>query len=145
MKIWRDIEKFEGSNPVITIGIFDGVHQGHKHLLRQLKGKAEELNGESVVVSLWPHPREVIGSETGTLKYLNSLDEKALLLSNEGIDHLIIIPFTPEFASLDSCSFVKEYLVRKKVQPASKKTRRNQHWRKDEMVEMWVLRGKEKV
>lgn len=97
----------------MTIGIFDGVHSGHKFLLNELKKKAIEEKGETVVVTLWPHPRLVLGKDSEKLRYLSNIDEKSLLLQNEAIDHLVIIPFTKEFASLDSCSFVEQYLVRK--------------------------------
>ncbi len=113
MKIWRDIKYFEGVNPVVTIGIFDGVHKGHKFLLNELRQKASELKGESVVLTLWPHPRAVLGKDLKTLRYLSNIDEKSLLLKEELIDHLVVIPFTREFADLDSCSFVEEYLVNK--------------------------------
>lgn len=113
MKIWEDINKFVGINPVVTIGIFDGVHSGHKYLIKELKKKAIELNGESVVVTLYPHPRLVLGQDNVDLKYLTTWDEKQILLQNEGVDHLVRIPFTKEFSELDSCTFVNEYLVKK--------------------------------
>lgn len=113
MKIWENINHFKGINPVVTIGIFDGVHSGHKYLIKELKKKALELKGESVVVTLYPHPRLVLGQDTSDLKYLTSWEEKQILLQNEGIDHLVRIPFTTEFSELDSCTFVNEYLVKK--------------------------------
>jgi len=113
MKIWKDIEKFRGTRPVVTVGIFDGVHRGHRFLIDRLRGKAHELNGESVIITLWPHPRVVLNKDTGNLRYLNSIDEKKELLEQSGVDHLIILPFTKEFAGQDSCSFINNYLVKK--------------------------------
>ena len=110
MKIWNTIENFSSKNPVVTIGIFDGVHLGHKYLLDQLKAAAEKNNGETVIVTLWPHPRIVLNN-AGNLKYLTSLDEKILLLESMNVDHLVIIPFTKEFAVLESCEFVRDILV----------------------------------
>ena len=111
MKIWQDIGAFEAKLPVVTIGIFDGVHKGHQFLLSELKKNALEVGGESVVVTLWPHPRIVLKKDPDSLRYLTTIEEKILLLQEFGPDHLIIIPFTKEFAALDSCEFVEKYLV----------------------------------
>jgi len=113
VKIWNNINGFEVRNPVVTIGIFDGVHQGHRFLLNHLTETAKEISGETVVVSLWPHPRLVLQKDPDTLRYLTSIDEKTVLMERAGIDHFVIIPFTQEFATLESCMFVKEYLVDK--------------------------------
>ena len=111
MKIWTDIIDFTIKNPVVTIGIFDGVHQGHRYLLEQLKIVADKVNGESVAVTLWPHPRVVLNKDTENLRYLTSIEEKILLLGETQLDHLIIVPFTKEFSELESCEFVKTFLV----------------------------------
>ena len=111
MKIWNDIRNFYAKNPVASIGIFDGVHPGHKYLLKELKEKAKELNGETVVITFWPHPRYVLGKDALKLRYLNTLEEKSILLEAEHIDHLVVLPFTKEFAQLTSCEFIKEYLI----------------------------------
>lgn len=113
MKIWEDIEKFRATNPVVTIGIFDGVHCGHHFLIDRLKDTAVKMNGSSVVVTLWPHPRVVLQKDADSLRYLLSLEEKKVKLAETGIDHLVIIPFTREFSMLESCEFVEEYLVKK--------------------------------
>jgi riboflavin kinase/FMN adenylyltransferase len=113
VKIWKEIEGFKVANPVVTIGIFDGVHQGHRFLLNHLIKAASEVSGETVIVTLWPHPRLVLNKDPENLRYLSSLEEKIYLMEKAGIDHLVIIPFTTEFAELESCSFVKEYLVEK--------------------------------
>jgi len=111
VKIWNDITAFNIRKPVVTIGIFDGVHQGHRFLLEHIKQTAKAISGESVIVTLWPHPRIVLNKDPDNLRYLSSLEEKTFLMEKAGIDHIVIIPFTPEFANLDSCIFVKEYLV----------------------------------
>lgn len=112
MKIWKNIENFKAEKPVVSIGIFDGVHQGHQYLLSELNKKAKELGGESVIITLWPHPRIVLNKAPENLKYLSTLEEKIELLKKSNLDHLVIIPFTTEFASLESCVFVHEYLVK---------------------------------
>jgi riboflavin kinase / FMN adenylyltransferase len=111
VKIWTNIEEFKVNNPVVTIGIFDGVHLGHRYLLDHLTESARAISGETVVVSLWPHPRLVLKKDPENLRYLTSIEEKTILMEKAGIDNFLIIPFNAEFARLDSCTFVKEYLV----------------------------------
>lgn len=111
MKTWTDTDNFCFINPVVTIGIFDGVHAGHRSLLSQLRISASRIYGETVVITLWPHPRMVLNGNPDSLRYLTSLEEKIILLEECGIDHLLIIPFTREFSDLHSWQFVKSYLV----------------------------------
>lgn len=96
---------------MVSIGIFDGVHMGHSTILERVKERSEELDGESVIVTFWPHPRIVLGEDKGELKFLSTLHEKQLLLEKQGIDHLLIIPFTYEFSRIPACDFVKNYLA----------------------------------
>jgi riboflavin kinase / FMN adenylyltransferase len=98
-------------NPVISIGVFDGVHKGHAAVFTRVRQRAMELEGESAIVTFWPHPRFVLGKNENDLKLLTTLDEKKLLIRRHGIDHLFILPFTREFARLPACSFVRQYLV----------------------------------
>lgn len=113
MIVHQDIENIQINNPVLTIGVFDGVHQGHLSILKKLKKTAKEKNGESVVFTLWPHPRIVLNKDVSSLRLLNTIEEKKFLLSKAEIDHLIIIPFTKDFANLTACDFIKQYLVDK--------------------------------
>lgn len=113
MRIHTDIQNLKITNPVLTIGVFDGVHQGHRKVLDRLKDIAKQKSGESVVLTLWPHPRIVLDKDIENLRLLNNIQEKKHLLSKTGIDHLIIIPFTREFAELSACEFIEEYLVKK--------------------------------
>jgi riboflavin kinase / FMN adenylyltransferase len=98
-------------NPVISIGIFDGVHKGHAAIFGKVRQRARELEGESAIVTFWPHPRLVLGQDTSQLKFLTTMDEKKMLIEKHEIDHLIILEFTKEFSRLQACRFVKEYLV----------------------------------
>lgn len=99
-----------GINPVITVGAFDGVHLGHQEILKKLKSTATQVNGTAVVLSFWPHPRHVLQS-VDALKLLNTREEKRQLLSEHGVDYLIEIPFSSEFASIDAKTFIRDYLV----------------------------------
>lgn len=93
------------------MGTFDGLHIGHLHVLNQLKSLAEKYEGESVILTFWPHPRKVINS--GDIGLLNSIEEKIELFERNGIDHLIILEFTKELASLTYKEFVQHVLVGK--------------------------------
>jgi len=110
MKIYRDINNFKVKNPVLTVGTFDGVHLGHRKILEKTVKEAEKLNGEPVVFTLYPHPRKVLDPNFKDLFLLNTLDEKAKLLENAGIKHLVIYPFTKNFATMSSCDFIENIL-----------------------------------
>lgn len=99
------------TNPVVTIGIFDGVHRGHRTVLDTLKAKAAATGGETVVITLWPHPRMVLSPGENKLSLLSTPEEKMMLLEQAGINHLVILPFTREFAALEPCDFITSYLV----------------------------------
>ena len=110
MRVFRSAEGLPPIKfPVVTVGSYDGVHFGHRALLEQVKTKA---GGESVVVTFWPHPRRVL-PDGGGVKLLNTLDEKLWLLREAGIDDVVVLPFTAEFARMSSDDFVREILVGK--------------------------------
>jgi riboflavin kinase/FMN adenylyltransferase len=111
MKVWLIDEQFSLNRPVATIGIFDGVHTGHRFILEHLKVQAEAHGGESVVVTLWPHPRIVLNQDLQEFKLLHTRQEKIRELEQFGIDHLVVVPFNKEIASLTACAFVQDYLV----------------------------------
>jgi riboflavin kinase/FMN adenylyltransferase len=113
MKIFRSFkEAGEIRNPVITTGSFDGVHIGHKAILKRLNILAEKYNGESVLITFYPHPRKVLYPETAgkDLKLINSQEEKLILLEQAGLDNIIIIEFTKEFSRITSEEFVRDIL-----------------------------------
>jgi riboflavin kinase / FMN adenylyltransferase len=105
----KDFTKLE--NAVVTSGTFDGVHLGHQKILNRLKEVATETNGESVVITFYPHPRSVISPDNKTINLLSTLDEKIELLEKNGINHLVIIPFTREFSELSSEEFIQKILI----------------------------------
>lgn len=97
----------------ITIGSFDGVHLGHRHLLGRLLGRAKEEHLQAVVITFEPHPRTVVAKPNATpLRLLTTLEEKVALLSTLGIDTLIVIEFTKAFSELSPDAFVEEILLR---------------------------------
>lgn len=95
---------------VITIGTFDGVHLGHKTILQEVVKHAREVNGESVLITFEPHPRKVLFPGT-SLKLLTPLDEKIELLTAEGIEHIVVAPFTKEFSRLSAGDYISDFLV----------------------------------
>jgi len=113
MIIHEELSKFNTpDNPVVTIGTFDGVHLGHRKILQRVCNLAETANGTSVIITFWPHPRLVLYPEETDLKILSTFKEKAKLLQDFGIDHLIKIPFTESFARLTSQEFIVNILVK---------------------------------
>lgn len=97
---------------IATIGYFDGIHLGHKKILNELVGQAKKRNGESILITFWPHPRNILNPNT-SVELLLSNDDKHLFLKNIGIDYLYIIEFTKEFSKISAHSFVQNYIVKK--------------------------------
>jgi riboflavin kinase/FMN adenylyltransferase len=95
------------------MGMFDGVHRGHSALLAGLGELANNSKGESVVLTFWPHPRVVLDEDVDKLQFLTTLEEKTRLISEAGIHHMVILPFTKALAGLSAEAFLREYLVKK--------------------------------
>lgn len=114
MKIYRNIEDFIPlDNAVVTIGTFDGVHIGHQKIISSLKDYAEKINGETVLLTFFPHPRMILHPDDDSLKLINTIEEKADRLADSGIDHLIITPFTRDFSNQSAEEYIREVLVSK--------------------------------
>lgn len=112
MKVYHDINHFNVAKPILTVGSFDGVHLGHQKVIDRLNEIASKKNGKSVIFTFSPHPRLVLNKQEDSLRLLTTLDEKIELLEKAGIDHLIIFPFTREFAELSYTDFVRIILVK---------------------------------
>ena len=100
-------------NTVVTVGTFDGVHQGHRALMETVVSKAKARNARSVVVTFDPHPREIISPGKEGIKLLTTLKERAEILSDLGIDILLVIPFDRDFSLLSSEEFVRDIIYDK--------------------------------
>lgn len=112
MQVYQSLAEFKATtHPVITVGIFDGVHVGHQKILSRLRTIADKNGGQVVLLTFHPHPRKVLFPELPVPDLLNTLDEKINLLESYGVDHLIIQPFTTGFSMLEYDDFVKEILV----------------------------------
>ncbi len=113
MKLHYNLDNFKASNPVVTIGTFDGLHKGHQLVVRQLKQLAKNWNGESVIFTFYPHPRIVTSPNETNLRLLTTKEEKIKLFESFGIDHLVIYPFDKSFSELSYTEFVKQILHEK--------------------------------
>ena len=117
MNLHKDIEHLpQFKKAVITIGTFDGVHQGHQKIIDQLKTEAKKTGGETVIITFHPHPRKIVhaGEE---VRLITTIEERIELLSAAGIDHLVIVPFTREFSELEPRDYVETFL-KKRFNPA---------------------------
>ena len=118
MHIIRDPADFPAlANAVVTSGTFDGVHLGHQRILARLRQVADAVGGPAVVITYWPHPRLVLGpppshSELLELQLLNTLDERIARLADAGVDYLLVMPFTREFAQWTSEEYIQELLLK---------------------------------
>lgn len=116
MKIFRDTDQLPKiRNCVVTTGSFDGVHTGHQALIRRLNELARSIDGESVLITFYPHVRKVLYPDTvgKDLNMINSQKEKIELLAKTGLDNLVVINFTKEFAKTTAEEFVRNILVGK--------------------------------
>ncbi len=118
MHVIRDPAQFPFlGNAVVTSGTFDGVHVGHQRILARLREVARASGGPSVVITYWPHPRLVLGPppshpELLELQLLNTLDERIEKLAGFGVDYLLIVPFTREFAQWTSEEYIQNLLLK---------------------------------
>lgn len=98
---------------VVTTGTFDGVHVGHRSIIKRLQSIARQVDGETLILTFDPHPRMVLFPEDNDLKLINTRDEKIKLLKEAGVDNLIIHPFSKEFSRMSSLEFIRDVLVGK--------------------------------
>lgn len=94
---------------VLTVGTFDGVHLGHQAILRYLRERADRVGGVPTVVSFDPHPREVVTGERVPL--LTTLDERADLLGEHGVERFVVLPFTRDLSNLAPEDYVERVLI----------------------------------
>jgi len=114
LKIYNSLDEFQPiDNVVVTIGTFDGVHLGHLKLIKRVLELAKEINGKSMILTFFPHPRMILYPEEHGIELLNTVDEKISLLADTGIDHLIIHPFDQSFSELSSEEFINDVISNK--------------------------------
>lgn len=111
MRVYNSLSSYKNEKPsVVTIGTFDGVHLGHKAILKQLFNVAEEEGLESVLLTFFPHPRMVLQKES-SVKLINTISERKEIIEQTGVSNIVIHPFTKEFSRLSAIDFVRDVLV----------------------------------
>ena len=112
MELYRNLAdiKKPSADSYVTVGNFDGVHLGHQMLFSEVVTNAYNNKGTSVVVTFDPHPLQVLRPEIG-IKLISTYEQKVELISYAGIDVLVVIPFTKEFAKTSAESFVDDILI----------------------------------
>lgn len=113
MKVHYGYKGLKLKNPVITMGVFDGVHRGHALLIDRVINEAKRCGTESVIVTFDPHPKIVLDSNPEKLRFLTDIEERIFLLSQMDIDHLVIIPFTRKLSNLTACEFIENVLCKR--------------------------------
>lgn len=131
MKIYNCIKDFQPvENTIVTIGTFDGVHLGHQAIFDKMKEDARKINGHTVVITFYPHPRIVLGLDSEQLRFINTQEKKINRIEEAGIDSLIIVQFTKEFAALSSEAFITDFVI-EKVNPVKIITGYDHHFGKN--------------
>ncbi|MCB0638905.1 MAG: bifunctional riboflavin kinase/FAD synthetase [Lewinella sp.] len=112
MRVFYELDQLPAfQNAVITIGSFDGVHRGHQQLLARINRLARRCEGESVVITFHPHPRQVIYPQDDSLRLLTTIEEKVELFGRYGVDNVVVVPFTVEFSQLSADEYIKAFLI----------------------------------
>jgi len=113
LKVFKNFNDYSAQKPLaLSLGMFDGVHLGHKCIIDELKKIGAENQLETAILTFWPHPRFVFNPNED-LKLLNTLDEKKLLVDKYGINNLFLKEFDEEFRNLTGEEFVRQILIDK--------------------------------
>jgi riboflavin kinase/FMN adenylyltransferase len=139
MKIFRNIiEAHNIPNAVVTIGTFDGVHLGHQAIFKKMKALAQDIGGETVVVTFEPHPRQVLNIDSSNLRFLCTPEQKLEKFEEIGIDNVVIVNFTKEFSRTPSEVFIKDYII-DNIKPAYIVVGYDHHFGKNRMGDFDLL------
>lgn len=112
MKVFTSIPDYPFENKsIVTIGTFDGVHLGHRVILKRMKEIAKKTKGKSVLLTFSPHPRHVLHKDNQDMKLITTLQEKQDLINQAGLDNLVIHEFTKKFSRIKPVNFVRDILV----------------------------------
>lgn len=110
MQVYSDInDLYLKRSTAVTVGTFDGVHLGHKYTFECLKNYADQNDLESVIVTFSDHPREVLQNKH--VRLLTTSEEKIKAIKKFKVNHLLIMPFTQELASMHYKQFTDDYLI----------------------------------
>lgn len=110
IKTLEDIKELQTNGNCVTMGNFDGVHAGHRGVIRRVIEKALETGSKSVLITFFPHPLKILAPERAP-RLLQTLDDRLDSLSETGLDAVFVIDFTMEFSRLSPEEFIRDYLV----------------------------------
>ncbi|WP_228547296.1 bifunctional riboflavin kinase/FAD synthetase [Nonlabens antarcticus] len=111
LKTYQNINQYKSQKKsVVTIGTFDGLHQGHQQILKKVIDRATDSELTTVLLTFFPHPRMILQPDHD-LKLINTIDERVDLVAESGIEHMIIHPFSLEFSRTTAHDYVKNILV----------------------------------
>ena len=111
MRVWRALDEVtDVERSVATVGVFDGVHRGHRHVIGEAVRHAKEIGAESVVVTFDPHPMSVVRPDR-TPPALATLDHRLELIAEQNVDNVLVLPFTTTLSQQSPEDFVREVLV----------------------------------
>ena len=114
MKVYTDIDSLPVfTRAVITTGSFDGVHTGHAQIIAQLIKEADNINGTPVLITFYPHPKQIVQIKDKPLFVINTPQEKYVLLQNMGIKNIVVVPFDKSFSELTAQDYINKFLVQK--------------------------------
>jgi riboflavin kinase/FMN adenylyltransferase len=113
VKVFQSLEEISrDKNSVVTVGTFDGVHLAHQAIIREVVNRAKMREGRSVVLTFDPHPKEIVPSpKGGEVRLLTTVQERVAAFASLGIEEVLVIPFTAEFARLSPHQFYQQYVV----------------------------------
>ncbi len=113
MRIFNSFEEAKGKirKAVVTIGCFDGIHLGHKKIIKRLNDISEKIGGESTLITFEPHPRKVLYPENNDISLILSKNEKIEFLKKCKLKNIVLVPFTKSFSKTSSLDFVKTHLL----------------------------------
>ena len=95
---------------VVATGFFDGVHVGHRLVIDQLVRAAAERGDESMVITFWPHPRNVLQKEARSLRLLSTLAEKEAMIRQLGVDRFEVLCFTKDFSAMTTEEYLRHIM-----------------------------------
>ena len=139
MKVFNNIAQVRNiSNAVVTIGTFDGVHIGHQAIFKRMKELAQSVDGQTVVVTFSPHPRQVLNIDSSNLRFICTEEEKLKRFEQLGIDNVVVIKFTKEFARTPSDEFIKDFII-ERIKPSYIVVGYDHHFGKNRMGDFELL------
>lgn len=139
MKVFNNIAQVRNiPNAVVTIGTFDGVHIGHQAIFKKMKELAQSVDGQTVVVTFSPHPRQVLNIDSSNLRFICTEKEKLKRFEQFGIDNVVVIKFTKEFARTPSDEFIKDFII-ERIKPSFIVVGYDHHFGKNRMGDFELL------